>query len=145
MATEGDVIKQIEKFAGTWKQIRCDNIDAFFKEMGLNYLLRKIASQANPEVEILINGVDIQISFKTPFRAECMKYKLNEEVEIETQKGKFKATTTYESGKLISKQVPIQGNDAKPMVSEREINVAGELVTTIYVGDVVCVRIFTKL
>ncbi|CAG5114987.1 unnamed protein product [Candidula unifasciata] len=108
MATTADEDVRVQeiasKFAGKWKQVRGENIDDFFKEMGLNFLLRKLASQANPE-----------------------------------------ATTTYENGKLTTKQEPVAGNDSKPTVSVREINEAGELVTTVYVGDVVCKRYFIKL
>ncbi|BFZ18213.1 hypothetical protein BsWGS_21252 [Bradybaena similaris] len=139
------VVKEItEKFAGKWKQTKAENIDDFFKEMGLNFILRKLAMQASPEVEITVNGTDITISFSTPFKSECMKYKLNETVEVENQKGKFMATTSYD-GKLTSKQVPVEGNDCKPMDTVREINEAGELITTIYVGAVVCKRYFSKL
>ena len=35
---------------GSWKYVSADNFDAFLKELGINVVLRKLASLANPTV-----------------------------------------------------------------------------------------------
>ncbi|RUS76388.1 hypothetical protein EGW08_015868 [Elysia chlorotica] len=40
-----------EKFGGKWKEVRNENVDGFFTEMGVNFFLRKLVSLAKPEME----------------------------------------------------------------------------------------------
>ncbi|XP_012943884.1 fatty acid-binding protein, adipocyte [Aplysia californica] len=146
MATLEQTITGItEKFAGKWKEVRSENLEAFFVEMGVNFLIRKMALQAKPEAEIIVNGTDISIGFKTTFKSDSFMYKLDEEVEITNDKGKFLCTLTYTDGKLVTKAAPSPGNNSKPMETVREINSDGEMETTFTVGQTVSKRIFARL
>ena len=40
----------MSEFCGAWKFVSCDNFDDYLKELGINAVLRKLATLANPTV-----------------------------------------------------------------------------------------------
>ncbi len=44
-------------FVGTWQHVKSENLDAFFKAMGMNIIVRKMASKSNPKITIENDGV----------------------------------------------------------------------------------------
>jgi fatty acid-binding protein 4 len=40
----------MDEFLGSWKLESCDNFDSYLKELGINIVLRKLASLAIPTV-----------------------------------------------------------------------------------------------
>ncbi|KAK3710517.1 hypothetical protein RRG08_021331 [Elysia crispata] len=129
-----------EKFGGRWKEIRSENVDGFFSEMGVNFFLRKLISMARPEMELVVEESSIKISIKLPGKTDISILKLNKETENTNQQGKFKTIASYENDNLVSKATPCPGTSGKPVKVTREINPEGELQTTFQVNDVPLVK-----
>ena len=45
----------MENFEGIFKQIKSEKFDDYLKEVGVNYLLRKVAGAANASIEFKNN------------------------------------------------------------------------------------------
>jgi len=109
----------------------------------VNFILRKLVKNLKPNQEIIVEDTKITMGFKSPVKSMMLEYKLNEEVVVDTDNGKFNATLTFEDGKLIVRQTPLPGNNSKhPVESVRQINSDGELEVVSYQLD--C-DIFTPL
>ncbi|KAL3856648.1 hypothetical protein ACJMK2_011376 [Sinanodonta woodiana] len=137
----GSALEEIkEKLVGTWKVDRGENVEDFFRELGLNFITRKLAARGKPVSTISIEGDEITLAIQTPFWTMKDTFKLDEEFEKVTEGVKLKAVATYKDGKLIIKQTPIEeGSSVKPQEVHRE-RVGEELLQTMYIGDVVCKR-----
>jgi len=146
MASDLQTIKEItDKFGGKWTQVRGENLEAFYAEMGVNFLLRKLAVKAKPDLDIIVNDTEITIGFKTSFRSQSFVYKLNSEVEVTNEKGKFIAKLTYSDGQLVIMQTPATGNkEGLPVETVRHINDEGEMVTTFKGPTTTCTRVFVR-
>lgn len=145
MSADLDTIKEVtDKFAGKWKQVRSENLEAFYQEMGLNMILRKLATTVNPTQEIVVNDTQLSVTTKAGFKTLNDVFKLNEEVDITNDKGKFKGFMTYEDGVLKVKMTACEGNDAPPVQSERSINEAGEMEVVAKTEKTTCKRFFAR-
>lgn len=111
-----------EKFEGTWKLYKNENIDAFFSDVGVNFLVRKMIGAASPTKTITVTDDSVQIDVDAGFRRRSEVVKLNVEEDKVTENGEpGKLLATYEDGKLTFRQTP---NDPKStvtsMVRQRE-------------------------
>jgi len=134
-----------EKFAGKWKEVRNENLDAFLTDFGLAFLKRKVASKVTPDNEICVEGSEVTIHVKSSVKSVSNKFKLDEEVELETDNGKFKATMTYSEGVLKIEQVPCEGVKFKSVTVVRSINGDGELELASSTDKVTCKRVYKKM
>lgn len=134
------------KFVGKWKLDRSENFDSFLREIGVNFVLRKLASAASPVVTISIDDDGkIHINTNAGFRTTAEEFKLDEEFEKETEGQNLKAKFTMDDNKLKLYQEPVDSSSKlKPQTVYREI-VGDELLMTIYIGDVVCKRWFKRM
>ncbi|XP_071181108.1 cellular retinoic acid-binding protein 1-like [Mytilus edulis] len=141
-----EVYTEVEqKFGGRWKIYKSENFEAFLQEVGVNALLRKVATKVSPETELTMSGGKIKIAMKTGLFTSVDEFSLGEEYMKEIQGTWMKAKGEYEEGKLIIVQTPIDPkNKMKSQTVHREI-VDDELVMTLFVGDVVCKRFFKKM
>ncbi|XP_076465005.1 fatty acid-binding protein homolog 1-like [Babylonia areolata] len=138
-----------QKFSGKWKSYKTENFEEFLIAMGLNFLIRKMASLAKPENEILVqDDGKITIRNNSTFMAHEQSFKINEEFEDVNQfaKKRFKNMPTYENGKIRVTPTPAEPVDVPyPDYAEREITENGEMLVTIKVKDVECKRWFKKV
>lgn len=134
-----------QKFSGKWKVDRSENFEAFLQEVGVNALLRKVAPKLSPQMEISVTGGKVKIIMKTGLFTSEDLFSIDEEYMKELQGIWMKANPSYEDGKLIIKQSPIDPKcTVKSQIVHREI-VGEEMVITMFVGDVVCKRYFKKI
>ncbi|XP_071180915.1 fatty acid-binding protein, adipocyte-like [Mytilus edulis] len=110
------------KFEGKWKLYKNDNIDAFFSDVGVNFLVRKMIAAGSPTQTITINDDSVKIDVDAGFRKREDVVKLNVEEDKTTENGEpGKMMATYEDGKIKFVQTP---NDPKStvttMIRERE-------------------------
>lgn len=133
------------KFEGKWKVYKSENFEDFLQEVGVNALLRKVASKASPEMEIAVSNDKIKVTMKTGFFTSVDDFSLDEEYMKEMQGVWMKATGSYHEAKLVMKQAPIDPKaTVKPQTIHRE-RVGDELVITIFVNNVVCKRYFKRI
>ncbi|XP_061183537.1 fatty acid-binding protein, heart-like [Saccostrea echinata] len=137
-------LAEIEKtIAGVWILDRNENLDEYLKEIGVNFVLRKLAAAANSTMTITVEDEQVRIHTKGPKDSDH-NFSLDTEVESsDPQDNPMKATVTWEDGKLITEAKPTEGSKGKATRVEREL-VNGELIMTVYVNNVVCRRIFKK-
>uniref|UniRef100_A0A8W8KP65 Lipocalin/cytosolic fatty-acid binding domain-containing protein n=1 Tax=Magallana gigas TaxID=29159 RepID=A0A8W8KP65_MAGGI len=156
--------------AGVWVLQKNENLDEYLKEIGVNFVLRKLAAAASSTMTISVEDGQVRINTKGPKDSDH-KFHLDTEVESNdpqdnpmkavvkwtdgklvthskpTEGSKAKETkvalVTWKDGKLITEAKPVEGSNGKATRVEREV-VDGELIMTIYVNNVVCRRIFKK-
>ncbi|XP_064612129.1 myelin P2 protein-like [Liolophura sinensis] len=139
--------EDLEQFVGKWKLDRSENVEEFFKAMGMNFFLRKMASRASPEQIVTREDNKLKIVIHTAFMTREDEVKLNEEYEKHDEKmgAKFKCKARMEEGKLIVDQERIDGDGTTPpQIITREI-IEGETVVIVKVGDVISKRWFKRL
>ena len=65
----------MSEFVGTWQHSRSENLEAFFKALGLNIVARKMASKSNPKMTIENEGkkwkIKLQINSLITTNTEC--------------------------------------------------------------------------
>ena len=112
--------KMTSAFLGEWKMISSENFDEVLKEMGVGFVLRKMAGTTKPNVKFEQNGDEWTFSTLSALKTSVIKYKLGEEFEEERMDGnKVKTVIVFENGKLIQTQ---KDKDGKVVtVIEREI------------------------
>ncbi|XP_052802542.1 myelin P2 protein-like [Mya arenaria] len=132
-----------EKFGGTWKLDRSEHFADFLKEVGVNIVVRKMASLAKPSSTLSVEDDVITITLNAGFMTKCDKFKLEEEYDTDFQGDKAKGIASYTEGNLVIKNTPI-GDNMKPTTATRELLEDGEMLMTMCVGDVVCKRWFKK-
>ncbi|KAL4224441.1 Fatty acid-binding protein [Mactra antiquata] len=132
-----------EKFVGSWKVDRSECFEDFLREVGANFVVRKMASLAKPSSEIKVDGEQITISLNAGFMVKQDIFKLGEEIPTEFMGSKSKTTFTFEDGKIVSNAVPLD-DKIKHTRATREI-IGEEMLLTMYIGDVVCKRYFKRV
>ncbi|XP_064613027.1 fatty acid-binding protein 9-like [Liolophura sinensis] len=134
----------VQKFSGKWKQYQAESLEDFMKEMGMNFMVRKLARTANPEMTIEIADGVMTISTTAGFMSRVNKLKLDAESQMEDEGVLMNYTANMEDGKLITTQEPVDKKRKKVTVY-REITDSGDLLQTMCIGDVVCKRWFKRL
>ncbi|XP_052261248.1 fatty acid-binding protein homolog 7-like [Dreissena polymorpha] len=135
-----------KKFSGTWRVDRNELFEEFLAEVGVNYLIRKMASRSKPTSDITVDLQDetITITLNSTFMKKMSSFRLNEEYEEDFQGNKTKAIATFEDGKLTISNKPLS-DTVKPTTAVREIIDTGDLLVTMQVGDVVCKRYWKRV
>ncbi|XP_068169717.1 cellular retinoic acid-binding protein 1 isoform X2 [Antennarius striatus] len=133
-------------FEGTWKMKSSHNFEELLKVLGVNAMLRKVASTAaaKAHVEIRQNGEHFYIKTSTSVRTTEINFLIGEEYNEETVDGrKCKSLATWETdNKIYCKQTLLSGNGPKTFWS-RELK-GDELVLIFGADDVICTRIYIR-
>lgn len=137
-----------EKFTGKWKLDRSEHFDEFMSALGVNFIIRKMASMAHPENDIRVDeDGTVVITNNSTFMKNEQRFKIDEEFEEinPNVKKRFKNMPIFKDGKLRVTPTPAEQVDVPfPEYAEREITAAGEMLMTIKIGDVLCKRWFKK-
>ncbi|XP_054158608.1 fatty acid-binding protein-like [Oppia nitens] len=135
------VSRAMAEFAGKWKLDKSDNFDNFLKELGINFMMRKMAGTASPTVEISRDGDSFTFKTITSIKTSSVTFTLGQEFEEERLDGKkVKSVMTLDGNKLIQTQV----DNGKEVKYVREFN--GDVLTvTSTANGVVCVRVYKRL
>ncbi|KAK3098747.1 hypothetical protein FSP39_022662 [Pinctada imbricata] len=135
-----------EKFVGKWKLDRSENFEAFLAVVGVNALLRKVASKTSPTMEIRVEDDDrIKITMKMGFMNQVDLFNMDEEFLKEVQGTVMKAIVTWEDGKLKMENTPVDPkSEVKPQTVYRE-RIDDEIIITIHCADVICKRYMKKI
>lgn len=132
-----------ETLVGTWKLVSSENFDELMKQLGVNFVTRKIGNTVKPNVIFTRNGDLWTMKTVSTFKNQAIEFKLNEPFEEETLDGRnVKSIMTIEGDKLVQTQRDKDNNIV--CVITRELNDKGELKTTIKSGDVVSTRVYSK-
>jgi len=132
----------METLVGTWKVDRSENFDDFLKAMDVNFMIRKMASAAPVTVTIEFDGTHVTITTVT-MKTLVMKFRLGEEFIFEHPMEGEQKTKIDLDGKVL-KAESTSVKKGKRVTTEREV-INGEMVTTIRVDNVKCVRYFKKV
>lgn len=130
------------EFVGTYKFEKDDGkFDDFLKAMNVSYLIRKVAINTSPTIDISVkdDGTFV-VKTSSTFKTSSIEFKLNEEFEENRMDGvNVKTIITKEGNKLIQKQ-----SGEPPVEIIREFT-DGKLTTTCKCLDVVNVREYKKV
>ncbi|XP_044731676.1 sodium/calcium exchanger regulatory protein 1-like [Chrysoperla carnea] len=106
MAGAGD--RETPKIVGIYKHSRNENLDEYFKAVGVPYLPRKMMLMSSPTLEISYSSNDKKWTIKTCtlIRTVELNFTEGEEYEEHMPSGvTLKNVTTLEDGKLVTKSV----------------------------------------
>ncbi|XP_050405974.2 fatty acid-binding protein homolog 5 [Patella vulgata] len=115
---------------GNWKLEKNENWDEFMSAMGMNFVLRKVASKLTVCQEIIQNGDNWEINMTSTFKNKSIKFQLGVPFDDETMNGrKIKATFTLKDDVLILNQKGIKEGDSD-MVVTRQVDENDQLIET---------------
>ncbi|OWF48080.1 Fatty acid-binding protein, adipocyte [Mizuhopecten yessoensis] len=135
-----DVVKTI---GGVWVLVRNENLDEYLKEIGVNFVLRKLAAAASSTMTITREDNKIRIVTKGPKDTD-VSFELNKEVvSHDPNDNEMKATVTWDAGKLTTDSSPTEGSKGKATLVERMM-VDDQLIMIVKVNQVEMRRIFKK-
>ncbi|XP_063972355.1 fatty acid-binding protein-like isoform X2 [Diachasmimorpha longicaudata] len=99
------------KIVGKYQHERSENLDEFFRILGVPYIPRKMMSMANPRIEISQNDDEWTLKNVTMLRTQEIKFKLGEEYEEFMPSGVvLKNTTSLEGDCLVTISIGPDGN-----------------------------------
>ncbi|XP_033748429.1 fatty acid-binding protein, liver-like [Pecten maximus] len=124
---------------------RSEKFDEFLKEVGVNMVLRKLASLAKPTMTISVEGEIIKIITDIAVRREEDSFKLDEPFDKEREGEMFRGCATWEDGKLKMTGTPLDSRSKMKAPTIYREKVGEEMLMTMCVGDVVCKRYFKRL
>uniref|UniRef100_A0A6P4G0U4 Fatty acid-binding protein, muscle n=1 Tax=Drosophila rhopaloa TaxID=1041015 RepID=A0A6P4G0U4_DRORH len=104
---------------------------------GVGLVTRKMGNSLSPTVEVTLEGDTYTLTTTSTFKTSAISFKLGQEFDEETLDGRnVKSIITLDGNKLTQEQ---KGD--KPTTIVREFN-DGELITTLTIGSVKCVRVY---
>ncbi|XP_017119023.1 fatty acid-binding protein, muscle [Drosophila elegans] len=120
-----------------FKLEKSENFDEYMKELGVGLVTRKMGNSLSPTVEVTLDGDTYTLTTTSTFKTSAISFKLGQEFDEETLDGRnVKSIITLDGNKLTQEQ---KGD--KPTTIVREFN-DGELITTLTIGNVKCVRVY---
>ncbi|KAI8046519.1 fatty acid-binding protein, muscle [Drosophila gunungcola] len=120
-----------------FKLDKSENFDEYMKELGVGLVTRKMGNSLSPTVEVTLDGDTYTLTTTSTFKTSAISFKLGQEFDEETLDGRnVKSIITLDGNKLTQEQ---KGD--KPTTIVREFN-DGELITTLTIGNVKCVRVY---
>ncbi|KAI6185353.1 FABP domain-containing protein [Aphelenchoides besseyi] len=138
-----DYRKMAEQFVGKWNLVESEGFDEYMKEIGINFLTRKMANSLKPQLDIQVNGDHWKITSASTFKTTVLEFDLNKTFDETTPDGRtLKSTFKFENGKLIQDQKKIKDSD-KDSVFERYID-NGKLVVTCESNGVKAKRVYQR-
>lgn len=94
---------------GSYKLEKNENIDEYFKAIGVPYVARKLIAASSPTMEISQNNDDWTIKTISLIRTVTIVFKLNEEYEEQMPGGLLKTIMNLNGDKLESASVAEDG------------------------------------
>ena len=73
---------------GDWKLMSSENFDELMKEMGVGFVMRKLAMTTKPNIKFVQNGDEWTFTTTSAVKTTQIKFKLNEEFDEETADGR---------------------------------------------------------
>jgi len=99
---------------GKFKLTKSENFDEYMKALGVNMVLRKMASTATPVTEITQDGEEWNIKTTTTFKTTEIKFKLGEEFDEVTADGRnCKSTITKDGDNTLVHMQNCNGQNLK--------------------------------
>ena len=133
----------MEAIKGEWKLTESINFDDFMKELGVNFVLRKLGNATKPNVTFTVNGDEWTFVTSSAVKTQTLKFKLDQEMDEETLDGrKVKTTFSLDGNKLVQTQRDKDNNIV--CVFTREITDKGELKAVGKTNGVEMTRIYQK-
>ncbi len=133
-------------FNGTWKLERSsENFEDFLAAMNINIIMRKAITKLSPEIAIVQDGDNFQITTKTAISTREVKFKVGEEYEEKhPKKDKItKCLATWEGDILVTKV--LNEEDVGNPLFKRSLDKDGKMIVNQKVKDVEAYRIFVKV
>ncbi|KAL1775613.1 fatty acid-binding protein 12 [Sigmodon hispidus] len=131
----------MDQLQGTWKSVSCENFENYMKELGVGRASRKLGCLAKPTVTISTDGDVITIKTKSIFKNNEISFKLGEEFEEITPRGrKNKSTVTLDNESLVQ----VQDWDGKEAIIRRRL-IDGKMVVESTVNNVTCTRTYQRV
>ncbi|XP_078335918.1 sodium/calcium exchanger regulatory protein 1-like [Crassostrea virginica] len=109
----------------------------------LNVVFRKMAGAAKPVIEIKIENDSVNIVSKVSFFNQVISFKLDEPYQQNYEGLEMNCMSKWENGKIITEANPVAEGKGKAQKFVREVS-NDELIQTMYVGDIKCVRVFKR-
>ncbi|XP_055346872.1 fatty acid-binding protein-like [Paramacrobiotus metropolitanus] len=128
---------------GRYQLASSENFDEYLKEIGVNFIKRKLASAMDSAtVEITKTGDEYHLKTVTPVKTSEVKFVLNETVPEKTMDDRdVQSIFTLDNNVLKQKQSGEKGFES---TIDREFN-GNEMTATIRYKNVVAVRKYKKI
>ncbi|VDD78031.1 unnamed protein product [Mesocestoides corti] len=138
---EGNKLKAIEPFLGSWKLETSKNFDELMRELGVGLVTRRILASINPTLIVSsLGGGKYKMRSESAFKTTEFEFKLGEEFEEETLDGRIVRSTITIDGNTL-KQVQVANNTT---YIDRVVE-GNKLKTIFTVNGVVSTRIHVKI
>ncbi len=85
---------------GEWKLVDSQNFEELMKELGVNFVLRKLGNTTKPNVNFSVNGDEWTFTTTSAIKTSQLKFKLNEEFDEETLDGRKVKVLIYNNQNL---------------------------------------------
>ena len=120
-----------------YKLDKSENFDEYMKELGVGLVTRKMGNSLSPTVEVTLEGDTYTLTTTSTFKTPANSFKLGVEFDEATLHGRnVKSIITLDGNKLTQEQ---KGDKPTTIVREFTDN---ELITTLTIGNVKCVRVY---
>lgn len=135
-----------ESLVGKYTVVKQENFEKFMEVLGVGLATRKIGANIKNTNEFTYDGAGkFKIIQKSTFKNSEIEFELGKEFETTTVDGrKVRTVFTWEGGKLIQKEWPLNDPNAGGATYVRELK-GDELITTCTCKDVVCVRTYKRV
>ncbi|XP_015110940.1 sodium/calcium exchanger regulatory protein 1 [Diachasma alloeum] len=132
------------KIVGKYQHERSENLEEYFRTLGVPYVVRKMMSISNPRIEISQNDDEWTLKNVTMLRTQEIKFKLGVEYEEFMPAGVvLKNMTNLEGDCLITVSIGPDGNKVTRKYEFRDDQLI--LTMTQEKNDVVCTRYFKRI
>ena len=130
------------KLAGEWLTVSHTNLEPMLEKLGAPFIIRKVAPRAKPSQKISFDDSKMYITTETGFMTKESVViidgtEFNDEM---FQKPLVATAAVNEKGSIIL-QGKLGGTDITIL---REVNDEDQMILTINVGDIECVRKFSR-
>ncbi|CEF69472.1 Cytosolic fatty-acid binding domain and Calycin-like domain and Calycin domain-containing protein [Strongyloides ratti] len=133
----------VEEFAGEWIDSVFENMDEYLKEVGIGFLIRKLAKTIKDKCIMKIEGDKVTLITESTFKNHTISWVMNEKTLINTIDGrKHYSIFTYENGKMIENQFPYNKGDKISTITRHIEN--GKLVITMECNGVKAIATYTR-
>ncbi|RWS12040.1 allergen Tyr p 13-like protein [Dinothrombium tinctorium] len=120
---------------GKFELVKSEKFDEFLRELGVNFIMRKLAQTATPTIHVTKDGDTYCIKTTTTFKTTELKFKLDEEFEETRMDGVVvKTKVTREGDKFIQKQSGDKPCEIIREFSEDELKTVSENFSFNYVS-----------
>uniref|UniRef100_A0A0N4Z5D1 FABP domain-containing protein n=1 Tax=Parastrongyloides trichosuri TaxID=131310 RepID=A0A0N4Z5D1_PARTI len=133
----------VEQFSGTWVDPVTENMDEYLKEIGIGFVLRKLAKTIKDKAIITIEGNKFTLISESTFKNHTYVFTFDEKVLVNTIDGRqHYSILTYKDGEITEEQFPYK-NDIKLSTIKRRIE-GGKLVVTMECNGVQAKCVYTR-